>query len=159
MAAYYREVIQQNEFGRPARALNCAWPMGKCFGAELRRLRMAVGLSLYDFTIRIHVSRGHLSKVENNMTTQAPRCATLLRLARPVRRYAGDRHRGRGKVDQACEFTRGILPDARDLGFATIRHALRQLARAFCRYPAYPQVRVIQPDLGEFLRAPGPPKG
>jgi hypothetical protein len=39
---------------------------------------MAVGLSLYDRSIRIHFSRGHLSRVENNMATPS---ATLVRLA------------------------------------------------------------------------------
>lgn len=43
--------------------------VGKDFGAELKRLRTAAGLSLHDLSVQIHYSRGHLSKVENNMVS------------------------------------------------------------------------------------------
>lgn len=59
-----------------------------------------------------------------------------------------------GEVDYACELTRGFLPSARDLGSATIRHDLRQLARMFRRWPAHWEVRSIQPELDQLLRVP-----
>lgn len=65
-----------------------------------------------------------------------------------------------GEVDKACELTRGVLASAHDLGSATIRHDLRQLARTFRRWPAHPQVRQIQPGLDQVARVlapPGPP--
>jgi tetratricopeptide (TPR) repeat protein len=37
------------------------------FGAELRRLRRAAGLSLSDLSSRVHYSRGYLSKIENGV--------------------------------------------------------------------------------------------
>lgn len=61
------------------------------------------------------------------------------------------------EVDQACELTRGLLPGARDLGSATIRHDLRQLARMFRRWPAHSEVRSIQPDLDRLVRVPPVP--
>jgi transcriptional regulator with XRE-family HTH domain len=51
---------------------------GKNFGAELRRLRLAADLSLQDLSILTHYSRGHLSKVENNLASPS---AALARLA------------------------------------------------------------------------------
>jgi hypothetical protein len=61
------------------------------------------------------------------------------------------------EVDRACELTRDLLPGARDLGSATIRHDLRQLARMFRRWPAHREVRSIQPDLDQLLRVPAVP--
>lgn len=52
--------------------------VGKDFGAELRRLRLAEGLSLHDLSLLTHYSRGHLSKVENNLAQPS---AALARLA------------------------------------------------------------------------------
>jgi transcriptional regulator with XRE-family HTH domain len=62
-----------------------------------------------------------------------------------------------GEVDKACELTRDILPSAHDLGSATIRHDLRQLARTFRRWPAHPQVRQVQFGLDQIVRVPVPP--
>ncbi|NBH03695.1 helix-turn-helix transcriptional regulator, partial [Amycolatopsis sp. SID8362] len=39
------------------------------FGAELRRLRHAAGLSLTELADRVHYSKGYLSKVETGLTT------------------------------------------------------------------------------------------
>ena len=61
-----------------------------------------------------------------------------------------------GDADHACELTRGLLPSACDLGSATIRHDLRQLARTFRRWPAHNEVRMIQLDLDKLLRPPAP---
>jgi hypothetical protein len=61
------------------------------------------------------------------------------------------------EVERACELTRDLLPGARDLGSATIRHDLRQLARMFRRWPAHREVRSIQPDLDQLLRVPAAP--
>lgn len=58
------------------------------------------------------------------------------------------------EVDRACELTRGLLPGARDLGSATIRHDLRQLARMLRRWPAHREVKSIQPDLDRLLQVP-----
>jgi transcriptional regulator with XRE-family HTH domain len=66
-----------------------------------------------------------------------------------------------GEVSQACELTRTILPDARDLGSATVYCGLRQLARMFRRWHGHRQVREIQPGLDQLLHAHasvGPPK-
>jgi transcriptional regulator with XRE-family HTH domain/tetratricopeptide (TPR) repeat protein len=47
------------------------------FGAELRRLRQAAGISLTQFAPRVHFSKGHLSKVESG---QKPPSADLARI-------------------------------------------------------------------------------
>ncbi len=52
--------------------------VSKDFGEELRRRRLASGLSLRDLSIAIHYSRGHISKVENNKVAPS---AQLVRLA------------------------------------------------------------------------------
>jgi transcriptional regulator with XRE-family HTH domain len=52
--------------------------VGKDFGVELRRMRMAAGLSLHDLSVQIHYSRGHLSKAENSVAAPS---AALVRLA------------------------------------------------------------------------------
>jgi hypothetical protein len=67
-----------------------------------------------------------------------------------------------GDVDRGCEITHGLLSSAGDLGSATIRYDLRQLARALRRWPAHQGVREIQPGLDQLLRAPAAlsqPKG
>ena len=51
--------------------------MGEGFGEELRRRRIAAGLSLRDLAALVHYSRGYLSKVE---TRQAPAGIQLARL-------------------------------------------------------------------------------
>ncbi|MGO9082574.1 MAG: helix-turn-helix domain-containing protein [Streptosporangiaceae bacterium] len=51
--------------------------MGEGFGEELRRRRMAAGLSLRDLAALVHYSRGYLSKVE---TRHAPAGVQLARL-------------------------------------------------------------------------------
>jgi transcriptional regulator with XRE-family HTH domain len=61
------------------------------------------------------------------------------------------------EVDRACELTSGLLAGARDLGSATIRQDLRQLARMFRRWPAHREVRSIQPGLDQLLRVPAVP--
>lgn len=52
--------------------------VSKDFGAELRRRRLASGLSLHDLSVVIHYSRGHISKVENNKVAPSTQ---LVRLA------------------------------------------------------------------------------
>ena len=52
--------------------------VSKDFGDELRRRRLASGLSLHDLSVAIHYSRGHISKVENNKVAPS---AQLVRLA------------------------------------------------------------------------------
>lgn len=47
------------------------------FGAELRRLRTAAGLSLTDLASRIHYTKGYLSKVENGVAPPNEALATL----------------------------------------------------------------------------------
>ncbi|WP_101613108.1 tetratricopeptide repeat protein [Amycolatopsis sp. BJA-103] len=47
------------------------------FGAELRRLRKAAGLSLTELAARTHYSKGYLSKVETGLSTPNPALATL----------------------------------------------------------------------------------
>ncbi|WP_328644486.1 helix-turn-helix domain-containing protein [Amycolatopsis sp. NBC_00348] len=47
------------------------------FGAELRRLRRAAGLSLTGLADRVHYSKGYLSKVETGLTTPNPALAAL----------------------------------------------------------------------------------
>jgi transcriptional regulator with XRE-family HTH domain/tetratricopeptide (TPR) repeat protein len=47
------------------------------FGAELRRLRQAAGLSLNDLAGRVHYSKGYLSKVETGLTTPNAALAAL----------------------------------------------------------------------------------
>jgi tetratricopeptide (TPR) repeat protein/transcriptional regulator with XRE-family HTH domain len=47
------------------------------FGAELRRLRRAAGLSLTDLADRVHYSKGYLSKVETGLTKPNAALATL----------------------------------------------------------------------------------
>jgi hypothetical protein len=67
-----------------------------------------------------------------------------------------------GDVDRGCEITHGLLSSADDLGSATIRYDLRQLARALRRWPAHQGVRGIQPGLDQLLRVPAAlsqPKG
>jgi transcriptional regulator with XRE-family HTH domain len=59
-----------------------------------------------------------------------------------------------GELDQACDLTRNVIVAARDVGSATVRHDLRELARTFRRWPGHRQVREIQPDLDRFLRVP-----
>ena len=52
------------------------------FGPELRRLRLAAGISLTDFASRLFYSKGHLSRIENGhqqpTTVLARRCDALL---------------------------------------------------------------------------------
>ncbi len=60
-----------------------------------------------------------------------------------------------GEVDHACQLTRDLLPEARDLASATIRVDLRQLARVLGRWPANPAIHDIQPDLTSVI-ATGP---
>jgi tetratricopeptide (TPR) repeat protein/transcriptional regulator with XRE-family HTH domain len=47
------------------------------FGAELRRLRRAAGLSLTDLADRVHYSKGYLSKVETGLTKPNAALAAL----------------------------------------------------------------------------------
>ncbi|RSD13935.1 ATP-binding protein [Amycolatopsis eburnea] len=47
------------------------------FGAELRRLRHAAGLSLTELADRVHYSKGYLSKVETGLTTPNAALAAL----------------------------------------------------------------------------------
>ena len=55
------------------------------FGEELRRRRIASGLSLRELAVRVHYSRGYLSKVE---TRQAPASIELARLCDAALRAA-----------------------------------------------------------------------
>jgi hypothetical protein len=57
-----------------------------------------------------------------------------------------------GEVDHACTLTRNLLPDIADLASATIRHDLRQLARAFRRWHTHRPVRDLQPQVEQLLR-------
>ncbi|WP_322768327.1 helix-turn-helix transcriptional regulator [Frankia sp. Cr1] len=59
--------------------------MGGCapgFGAELRRRRKAVGLSLTELSAMLHYSKGYLSKIENDRKAPSPelarRCDSVL---------------------------------------------------------------------------------
>ena len=56
------------------------------FGEELRRRRIASGLSLRELAVRVHYSRGYLSKVE---TRQAPASIELARLCDAALRAGG----------------------------------------------------------------------
>ncbi|GAB3726511.1 hypothetical protein GCM10027598_45450 [Amycolatopsis oliviviridis] len=47
------------------------------FGAELRRLRKAAGLSLAELAVRTHYSKGYLSKVETGISAPNPALAAL----------------------------------------------------------------------------------
>ncbi|ROS38825.1 tetratricopeptide repeat protein [Amycolatopsis thermoflava] len=47
------------------------------FGAELRRLRRAAGISLTELADRVHYSKGYLSKVETGRTAPNPSLAAL----------------------------------------------------------------------------------
>ncbi|MEV5830751.1 helix-turn-helix transcriptional regulator [Spirillospora sp. NPDC052242] len=47
------------------------------FGAELRRRRLAAGLSLADLGDRLHYSKGHLSKVEHGTKRPSPELARM----------------------------------------------------------------------------------
>ena len=125
------------------------------FGEELRRRRLEAGLSLYDLSVRINYSRGHLSKVENaavldkeiaRIPANARRARTRF-TARLALAYAAA-----GEVDHACALTRGLPPDAHDVGSATIRHDLRQLASMFRRWHSHASVRDVQPGLDHLLR-------
>ncbi|MEU3599594.1 tetratricopeptide repeat protein [Streptomyces sp. NPDC006798] len=77
------------------------------FGDELRRLRMAAGLSLSQFSHRIHYSKGYLSKVETGAASGSVSFAhacdrelkaggDLASLLRAGLRKAGTRRDGRG---------------------------------------------------------------
>lgn len=57
-----------------------------------------------------------------------------------------------GEVDHACTLTRSLLPDIADLASATIRHDLRQLARALRRWHTHRPVRDLQPQVEQLLR-------
>lgn len=48
------------------------------FGAEVRRLRMAAGLSLAELALRAHYSKGYLSKIENGEKPANPEVAAML---------------------------------------------------------------------------------
>jgi hypothetical protein len=52
-----------------------------------------------------------------------------------------------GQVEFACDLTRQLLPEVRDVGSATIRIDLARLARMLGRWPANHAVRQIQPDI------------
>ena len=47
---------------------------GKSFGAELRRRRVAAGLSLAQLAARIHYSKGYLSKIETGHKPPGSSC-------------------------------------------------------------------------------------
>lgn len=51
------------------------------FGSELRRLRRSTGLSLSELAIQTNYSKGHLSKVENDLARPNPEMARLCDLA------------------------------------------------------------------------------
>lgn len=48
------------------------------FGPEMRRLRIAVGLSLKDLSVRVHYSKGYLSRIENGVKNPHPDLARLV---------------------------------------------------------------------------------
>jgi hypothetical protein len=62
-------------------------------------------------------------------------------------------HAAARELDQACAVTRALLPDAQDLGSATINHDLRQLARTLRRWSSQRSVLDVQPELDHLLRA------
>ena len=62
-----------------------------------------------------------------------------------------------GEVDHACALAGSLIPGAADVASATIRHDLRQLARALRRWPTRPAVREILPDLDRLVRTCGAP--
>lgn len=56
-----------------------------------------------------------------------------------------------GEVDVACQLTRALLPEVRDVGSATIRIEFRRLAKVLNRWPAHPGIRELQPGINSVL--------
>jgi transcriptional regulator with XRE-family HTH domain len=56
-----------------------------------------------------------------------------------------------GEIDAACQVTRDLLPEVRDVGSATIHIEFRRLARALNRWPAHPGIRELQPTINSVL--------
>jgi transcriptional regulator with XRE-family HTH domain len=82
-----------------------------------------------------------------------------LAAARARARYAtrcAMAHAAAGDIDIACQVTRDLLPLARDVGSATINSEFRRLGRLLNRWPAYRDVRELQPDINAMLFASGP---
>ncbi|WP_410631831.1 ATP-binding protein [Amycolatopsis sp. cmx-4-83] len=88
------------------------------FGAELRRLRRAAGLSLTELADRVHYSKGYLSKVETGLTTPnaalaalceaelgAPGALTALLPREPARRRTRPDVRPSGLPPATADFT------------------------------------------------------
>ena len=51
----------------------------------------------------------------------------------------------------ACQLTRALLPEVRDVGSATIRIEFRRLAKVLNRWPAHPGIRELQPGINSVL--------
>jgi transcriptional regulator with XRE-family HTH domain len=73
--------LETGNIGDPVREVS------KDFGRELKRRRVAAGLSLRDLSVRVHYSRGHLSKVENSQVVAS---GHLVRLSDAALDAGGD---------------------------------------------------------------------
>jgi transcriptional regulator with XRE-family HTH domain len=87
----------------------------KLFGTELRRLRVAAGLSLGDLADVVHYSKGYLSKIESGdkppNTALARRCGPFpvrwtRREGRPVPRETQEWVRHAGHIPRSTRPTR-----------------------------------------------------
>ncbi|MFF0464205.1 helix-turn-helix domain-containing protein [Streptomyces mexicanus] len=138
------------------------------FGAELRRLRIAAGLTLSQFAAAVHYSKSHLSKIENGLKRPTPEFArmcdavlgtggTLAGLVGPVKNTRG----ARTPLDQPGAALRRRPPappvDSHDDGAPTRRQVMAVGATwALGVPPADGRTPVVGPGVPSASSDPGP---